>query len=506
MNPVKDIVIVGGGTAGLTTALILQSKSDFFNIKVIKSSKEGIIGVGEGTTPEWYDFIQYTGIDFKEVVKETEATVKVGILFNDWNYKNHSYVHALISDFELSIYDYLVLNSPNKYPLSFYFEHSYLQNKIPVINNHLGSSKQYHFDTFKLNKFLTKKCKERNIIIEDHFIEDVNITDKNKIQHLITSENKIIKGDFFVDCSGFKRILISKLGAKWISYRDKLPVNQAITFATPLNFEKGIEPYTTATALSSGWVWKIPTQSRYGNGYVFDNRYIDEDNALNELNQHLNTNIEKVAKSISFEAGKVDKFWINNCVAIGLAGSFMEPLEAQSIGYSIKQAFTVADNLFHYHLDSNTPKFVNKRLDNSFSNTLDMVQIHYLTKRNDSKFWKDKPFNLTTSNKEGLKLYSLGIFNSNFQSNRDVLFDIGNFYQILYGLDILTKEKLNLKYNKYFPFAKEDLEHGKQAFIDDVNNVVPNINLSFEDRSKGKGLILIDHFDYLNLLKENYSF
>ena len=506
MNPIRDIVIVGGGTAGLVTAIMIKSKLPFLNVRVVKSSKTGIIGVGEGSTPEWSDFQDLANIDFKETIKKTDATVKIGILFKDWNYKGHEYVHAVptISEFNGNkIFDYLTLYPKHKFPLSFYFYKTYYQNKIPIINRNFDVTRQFHFDTFKLNNFLLEKCKEKEILVEDYFIKDIKLNDKGEINSLLTDNNQDIKGDFFIDCSGFKRILISKLGAKWISYRDKLPVSHAITFPTSLNLDKGIEPYTTATSLSSGWSWKIPTQTRYGNGYVFDDRYISKDNALNELNQHLGTNVEKVAKSIPFEAGKINKFWIKNCVAIGLAGSFLEPLEAQSIGFSIKQAKLLIDNLIPF---SHSPDLVRKEIEKKynyiFDNTLNMVQLHYLTKRNDSKFWKEKPFNLTTWNKENLKLFSMGIINH--LDKKDLLFNDINFYQILHGLDIINKKSIQNKYELY-PETMEDLKFAESLFFENIKKEMYGIDLSPDKKIRGEGILKINHYDYLNILKENFS-
>lgn len=497
MNPIKDIVIVGGGTAGLISALYLKHYFPNINVKIVKSSQIGIIGVGEGSTEHWAEFMEDIGIDYFELINETSATIKIGILFKDWTYSGSKYSHSVFhpdlphvsKEGTLELYNRLVLNnkSNNPFILSSLFGPIFYKNQIPLTPD-IRPSRQFHFDTFKLNSFLQKKCLEKNIIIEEHFINDINQNKKGEIISLINSNNNTIKGDFFIDCSGFKKILNSKLHLKTISYKDFLPVNEAITLPTPLNLNKGIEPYTTATSLSSGWAWKIPTQTRYGNGYVFDNRYTNADSALNEFNQHLNTNIEEVAKNIKFEAGKLEKFWYKNCVSIGLSSNFSEPLEAQSIGLSIIQSKLLARSLKGWIYNPlNISNEYNKQINNCFNNIVDYIQLHYLTKRNDSKFWKDKPFILTDFNKNTLERFSIGSFSPFDFSSNYLMFKELNFYQIYFGLKLLNTLKIkNLQNN----FSKE------------YNQKWDNISNEFTKESIPYSM---SHIDYLKLIKENYS-
>lgn len=497
MNPIKDIVIVGGGTAGLISALYIQHYFPLFNIKIIQSSKLGIVGVGEGSTEHWAMFMDQIGIDPLELINETNATIKIGILFNDWSYLGSTYCHSISSfpiPFNLpqqvnEIYNRLVLNNTfnNPFILTSDFKEIFYQNRLPLIDNLHPPSNQFHFDTLKLNSYLVKKCKERKIEVIDTIVKDINQDINGNIVSLVTDQTNNINGDFFIDASGFKKILSSKSNNKTISYTEYLPVNQAITLSTNLDLKKGIEPYTKCTALSSGWAWKIPTQERYGNGYVFDNRYINADNALNEFNTHLGTNIEKVAKNIKFEAYKKSHFWHKNYVSIGLAGSFAEPLEAQSIGFSIIQSKLLVEHLngWQYNPTSVSQKY-NEVCDNTFDNIISYVQLHYLTQRNDSKFWKDKPFKLTEFNKNTLPRFSSGVFtSSDFIETH--MFKHLNFYQIYYGVNLLNKTQIkqNLKY-----VPKEHLQEWDRYYKELINTPTPNS---------------ISHTDYLKLIRENYS-
>lgn len=492
MNPIKDIVIAGGGTAGLTSALILKEYFPTYNVKLLKSSDIGIVGVGEGSTEHWNDFINKVGIDVYNLINETNATIKYGILFKDWKEKNTSYSHSLAGEFIpndingcLPLFDQLIFQDKNNpYILSGYFN-EFVKEKSVLFQ--LLSANQYHFDTQKLNTFLQKECIKRGIIIEEHYIEDVKLDKNGNITTLINSKKEKINGDFFIDCTGFKKLLSSKLNSKWVSYKEYLPMNRAITLSTPLNLNKGIEPYTQATALSSGWYWRIPTQTRYGNGYVFNDEYITSDNALKEFNIALNTNFNSPIKDIKFEAGRIDKFWNKNCVSVGLSSGFIEPLEAQSIGFSIIQAYSIVEYLNTW---LNYPKIsekYNKEITKVFDNTVDYIQLHYFSQRIDSKFWKEKPYKITDFNKETYSLFSKGIFPPHYFNSSKIMFNNANFYQVYYGLGLLDKE-----------FISKTLKNTPQHKI----NFYKELYFNNMDKNNKR----ISHISYLNSIKLNHSF
>lgn len=485
-----NIVVLGAGTAGLVTALMLREKYPTYPITIIKSDNIGIIGVGEGSTEHWAWFMNYVGISNEELIHETGATVKIGILFKDWH-SGSDYVHS-ISSFELSalnrpeLFHHLYLNSKQEdFSLSPHFKTIYNNNLVSLDPN-FKSSNQYHFDTFKLGKYLLALCTNRDIIIKDAIVTDVVLNNEGEVQELI-SESESIPGDLFIDCSGFKRVLSNKLGNKWISKTEYLPLNRAIAFPTEQTNPQNIEPYTTATALSAGWSWRIPTQDRYGNGYVFNTNYIDSDNALSELSQTLGLNVEKFARDIPFEAGKVEKFWLKNVISVGLSGSFAEPLEAQSIGFTIVQSQLLLDYLDVWPYNKNVVGHFNKEMDDIFNNIIDYLQLHYLGNRCDTDFWQDKPFKLTEFNKENLPLFKRGIFlPSNYMNN--YMFKIANFYQVAAGLDLIDKNILmeNLKLNRV-----------------NYNNI--NYNRSIDVLNYVKATTVINHRDYLNLASYNYT-
>ena len=488
------LVVLGAGTAGLTTALMLREKFSFSTITIIKSKEIGTVGVGEGSTEHWNHFMQYVKINPYELIYKTDATLKVGILFKNWSQENKEYVHG-VGDFRLAangqpeLYHHLYLKNLNrKFPLVPGFEEVWYKNLTMVAPPNQIGVNQFHFDTFKLGEFLISKCLEVNINIVDDIVSDVILNKEGEIKELIT-KNDIISGDLFIDCSGFRRVLSSKIGNKWVPKTKYLPMNRAIAFPTSHNTSGEIEPYTTATALSAGWSWKIPTQERYGNGYVFNTDYISADQALGELNKVLNCNIENVARDIPFEAGKIDKFWLKNVVSIGLAGSFAEPLEAQSIGFTIIQNIALIDYLdtWHFNKESISKKY-NTDMDIAYDNIISYLQLHYLGDRDDTKFWKDKPFEITDFLKENLPAFKHGIFERPLFTDY-CMFKTPNWYHVMAGLNLMDKKEIrnNLIKNK----EKFNFENEEYANFQNTISYRQNV---------------MNHRDYLKHIKFNYMF
>lgn len=471
----KKICIVGGGTAGLVTALILKSRFSSLQIDIVKSDKIGIIGVGEGTTEHWKEFIQFTGIEISELIKETDATYKGGIMFKDWT-KNPYYHNALDSmntqfGQYLGSYAYTIVNNikSKDYTCKHHWDNKVCKEDLP---------NQFHFNTFKLNKFLLKKCIERNIKIYNDEIVKVNIK-KDNIKSIESKSKKYVY-DFFIDSTGFKKLLISKLGSKWKSYKKYLPMNEAIAFPTKDTNE--YTPYTLSKAMSSGWLWRIPTKGRWGNGYVFDNRYINAEQAKKEVEKYLGHKIE-IGKNIKFEAGALDKVWVGNCMATGLSSSFIEPLEASSIGTSIQQAFL----LMHYILNYNKLDIdlYNQKFKLIVENIRDFVLLHYIINKTNSKFWRDFKPNLPDTLKNNLIKWKTRLPMKEDFSGNFLLFKEINFTIILKELGLFNTKHIKKEYNllsnhfkdyivkfyeRYHTFYNKTEKVSHKNFINSINN------------------------------------
>ncbi len=468
MSSMKDdsIVILGGGTSGLVAALILRSRFPNKIIKIIKSGKIGIIGVGEGSTEHWKAFMDYCDIDLFELIKESDATVKYGVMFEDWTKEPYFHsVNDIFVNYRFSQYQagfgQLIYSGRKQiesgepiYKTSEMFEREvYLKN---------FRSYQFHFHTFKLNEYLLKKCKQRNIQVVEDEIKDVVCRD-NKIIKLIG--NQIHESDFFIDTSGFKRILISKLGAKWHDYNKYFLLNRAIAF--PTKDTENYPLYTLAKALKYGWMWRTPVYGRWGNGYVFDSTLINSEQAKEEVESILGYKVE-IFKDISFQPGAIDRPWIGNCVAVGLSCSFVEPLEASAIGSSINQMFLLMHMLENYtEEDINS---YNKEMKLILENIRDFIFAHYLVKRRDTKFWeKVNKLEMPETLKNNLAKWQSRLpIKSDFTGSNYYMYNEHNWASILWGLNLFNKEKIDKEFLSYYPswrnHAKETMDKWRKDY------------------------------------------
>ena len=485
----KKITIVGGGTAGYVSALILKTRYPMYDVSIIKSDKIGIIGVGEGSTEHWKDFIDFVGIDFKDLIKETDATYKGGIMFEGWTKDNYAHNIGPICDVvnvgqETISLMYQILEGGHQYSTNM---RELYENKIPL--NYSDDEvlfNQFHFNAFKLNEFLNKVSLEKgiNIIIDE--IEEVEI-DETGITGLI-GNNQNYKSDFYIDSTGFKRILIGKLGAKWESYSKYLKVNEAIAFPTGDTDEYPM--YTLSRAMDYGWLWRTPTYGRWGNGYIFDNNYINAEQAQKEVEEYLGHEID-VFKSIKFNPGKIDKTWIKNCVAVGLSASFVEPLEASAISTSINQIF-----LFMHYFDNYTDYDIidyNKKVNVILDNIRDFICLHYITDRNDTEFWKSlKNVDIPPSLSENLRKWSTRLpIKEDFQGTEYMLFWEKNYTQVMAGLGLIDKNIISKKHEMVF-------EPHRNAIKEEVNKFLDTEEMDLKR--------YLTHKNYLTLIREtNYD-
>jgi len=461
------IIILGGGTAGFVTALVLKHSYPGFSVSVIKSSGIGTIGVGEGTTDHWSEFMDFCQISHADIIRHCGATFKSGIMFKDWC--ENDYLHSVENHFTETYngipVSYGCLAAARCHPREMVPEVLW-DSKVTLSDNTLDNINtapvnQYHFDTNLLAEFLEKISISRGIEVIDDTIVEIKHSDE-EITEIIGSRS--YTADFFIDCSGFSRSLISKLGGEWKSYSKHLQVDSAITFKTE---NQDYPMWTLAQAMSSGWMFSIPVQGRKGNGYVYSSQHISKDQAQAEVEALLGKPVE-IAKHINFDPGKLDKTWIGNCVAIGLSSSFIEPLEASSIGSTIQQAFLLSEYLYAY--DEEDVFNYNLKVNSIFDNIRDFVFLHYITPREDTEFWREQkqieyPEQL---NNNLLKWQKRLPTDKDFTSVTDrVLFLSPNFVIVLYSLGLLDSRTVK-KQLSYLPAnitqnAKQQLDTMKQA-------------------------------------------
>jgi tryptophan halogenase len=249
-----------------------------------------------------------------------------------------------------------------------------------------------HFDAHKVGKYFKKLVlKNNNTKHIDSEVIDIKLNEQGSIKSLLLANQQTVDGDFFIDASGFQRVLMNKLEAKWVSYKKHLPVNSAMPFLLDYQDNELPVPYTTAWAQSSGWMWQIPTLERKGCGYVFSDEFITPDQAHAEIEKTLGRSITPI-RLLKFDSGRLETPWIKNCLAIGLSAAFAEPLEATSIHSTIVQiskfVFECLKSTVELTVNQGTIKNYNAKITNMYDDFKDFLVLHYMGGRTDSKFWQ----------------------------------------------------------------------------------------------------------------------
>lgn len=400
-----NIIVVGGGTAGWLSALLISKVKPEHTVTVIESSAIGIIGAGEGSTGlltsilknEMWDF----GCDMLEFLQETGATLKYGIHHKDWKTVGESYMGPIGGTPSTeSVVDYIFAHYHSTDPANVHLSSILGQkiarnvsnfNKKTMSFDNLGTA--LHFDAHDVGKYFKKiAMKTHRVSVMDDEVLDVNLNSENgNISSVLLKTGKVVEGDFFVDASGFRQVLMKKLGTKWISYRKNLPVNSAMPFLLPYEENEYPELYTTAWAQKAGWMWQIPNQQRKGCGYVFDDNFITADQAQAEIETTLGRPIDPI-RVLKFDTGRLENAWNKNCLAIGLAAAFAEPLEATSIHTTIAQLLTFVLEFLKPNLDDTlnpgSRNSYNRRTAKLYDTTKEFLIAHYMGGRTDSEFWK----------------------------------------------------------------------------------------------------------------------
>jgi tryptophan halogenase len=437
------MTIVGGGTAGLVSAIIHKRLNPVLDITVLESSEIGIIGVGEGSTEHWAEFMNLCEIPLSELIRETDATLKTGIKFVNWLGTNDEYFHSITpphgSTFINGVLSWWTCIVAEGLP-----DTDMLPARIPVSrfwrdSPHPGTY-QFHFDTVKLNRYLHKLCRQRGITFVDAVVQDVELDEQGYINSIKDTHGNSYSADFFIDASGFSRVLMEHLGTTWQDCSEYLPMNHALAF--PTERQEDIPAFTTATAVNAGWMWRIPTQARFGNGYVFCDDFITKEQAHEEIETIFGRPID-IARDIKFRAGKIDKIMSKNCAAAGLAAMFVEPLEASSIGCTIQQSWALSLVLNNYYKGNTAVEDLhNKQMHKVFDNIIDFIQLHYITQRNDTDFWKNVQIKLTDFNHNTLDMMRTTGPNTQWFPDGHLMFRDKNWFMVMKGLNLLNQDSI----------------------------------------------------------------
>ena len=402
---IKNIVIVGGGTAGwMTAAALSRHLPEQCNVRLIESDEIATVGVGEATIPVIRTFNAGLGIDEQEFMRETNATFKLGIRFQNWGEIGEDYYHAFgyygfpINDVSFHHYWMKMQKLPDtgaihEYNMTFMasvhdkFEHKQFDN------NSIGSRYFYafQFDATLYARYLRKWSEAKGVTrIEGKVTQVSQNNETGFIESVTLASGECIEGELFIDCSGFRALLIEqtlKVGYKdWSHW---LPVNRAWAVSTAYKSEDTqIPPYTRARALTAGWQWRIPLQNRTGDGNVFCEQYLSEDKALDQLLENIEGKPINEPRLLKFNTGKRNKLWEKNCVAIGLSAGFLEHLESTSIALIQGAILLFIKNFPNKDFAPATENEFNRRMDIKYEESRDFLILHYhITRRNDTEFW-----------------------------------------------------------------------------------------------------------------------
>ncbi|MEE2024336.1 MULTISPECIES: tryptophan halogenase family protein [Alkalimonas] len=403
-DPIRKVVIVGGGTAGwISAALLVKMLGKSVQICLVESEDIGIVGVGEATIPPIIHFNEGLGLDERAFLRETMGTIKLGIQFENWGQQGDSYMHAFGSfgkDFPFCSFHHFWLKakaeglSENFWDFSLNFQAA-KANKFSKLEriaqaNLPGLVYAYHFDAALYAKFLRRSSEAMGVCRIEGKIEQVHVCEQSGfVQSVQLANGQQIAGDLFIDCSGMHSLLIEKtLNTGYEDWSHWLPCDRAL--AVPTEAVKPIVPYTRSIAHKAGWQWRIPLQHRTGNGLVYASNYLSDDEAQARLLQKLDAPTLAEPRLIRFRTGRRLKQWHKNVVSIGLSSGFLEPLESTSIHLIQSGVIRLVNSFPHQGIKQVEVDEYNRQSQIEFEHIRDFIILHYkLTKRTDSKFWRD---------------------------------------------------------------------------------------------------------------------
>ena len=427
---VKKIIVVGGGTAGWLSAGFLSSQLPGVDITVIASDTVPIIGVGESTVPQFRSHMEKMGLSEEAWMRASGSTFKYGVQFNNWRTGSDTRWHGF-GDFvtekaiKRSVYEYgkrrSIAKDDSVLLADYWIEmlksgmvkeeeyYKYASDTYWLINNnrahrdldgHQYTSRvpgyAYHMNAWKVGQAIKDLVALKNgVTFLERHIAEVKFNNNEEIVGLVDSNGETHTADLYIDCTGFKRLLIGPT-TKWISFKDRLPCNRAIGGRVYYNEDQETfcYPYTRATALSAGWSWNIGLRDDIGTGYVYDSRFISDEQAEQEFRDHWAQRGKEVdiKVQLKLDNGIMSRSAHRNVIACGLSANFLEPLEATSISFTtlINELVVAVLKKHDNHWNYKDAEVISRLMHREIKYTGDFLYAHYsLTQRTDTEFWKE---------------------------------------------------------------------------------------------------------------------
>jgi tryptophan 7-halogenase len=488
-QPVRKVLIVGGGTAGWITAGVLASRfprrgDDGISVTLIESRQQPPIGVGEGTWPTLRATLKQIGVTETDFLRACDASFKQGSQFVKWTdgADSDAYYHPFtlpVGYEERNLAAYWLEDPRDRsFADSMCFQTSVcgqgLAPKQITTPEFTGlANYAYHLDAGKFGPFLRDHCIEKLGVahVYDEIVR-VESTENGDISHVVTKSGEMLAADLFIDCSGFSSLLIGKhFGVPFLSKKDVLFIDKAWAVQIPYpTDEAAIKSVTVATAQSSGWVWDIGLTSRRGVGYVFSSGYVSDEGALEELKTYLSARGDPSRdlsfRKIDINSGYRQEFWTRNCVAVGLSAGFIEPLEASAIVMIELSAKSIANLLPGCRGGmQQAARIFNDTFRYRWERIVDFLKLHYvLSRRNDSRFWIDNRAreSIPDSLRDYLEFWRDHCpWHEDF-SHREEVFSAASYQYILYGMGFKTHPAAWLLNDRDRDFAREKMNEMAQ--------------------------------------------
>lgn len=476
MQPIKKMVIVGGGTSGWIAASMLayHFKSAVCEIEVVESDDVATIGIGESTIPPVVRLIQNLGIDEQAFIQQTQACFKLGIKFVDWHKKNESYFHPFgVIGKRIGSHDFYqcwlkATQQGEASPLQDFSPCSVMaeQEKFfwptQLQNTPIGgASYAVHLDAKLVVNYLKDYALARGVKRTEGTVTKATQTQQGHIEKLILSDGREIHGDFFIDCTGFKALLIEKtLNVGFEDWSRYLPCDRAVVVKTAAQEKR--PPYTTATARKSGWSWQIPLRNSTGHGYVYSSQFCADAEAKSTLLKHLNAPRINDPRIIPFVTGRRKNLWEKNCLSLGLSSGFVEPLESTSI-HLIARGMDFFLRFFpDRDCDASLIKEYNRRMIADFEEVRDFILLHYCTtQREDTAFWRwCKNVELPESLQERIALFK---GHGLVREGTDELFRAASWQSVFEGMGIRPQKYCPRVDNMDYQEIADTLKVARQA-------------------------------------------